>query len=193
MTLFVFFSSQFSFNIVFCFLNRCREKEALRKRRVRQQFRGRWKRRKLKKWDRLYSGVSFLIVAFICGFLLPSVTVTWFSCSEKSMMGERSPLSGSPLILCISSSFPFVFIVSLGAGLCVVEWRVGARSLHTGTLLSSQRASGSTTHKRANKQTQNQHQSLAVTKGEKITFQKKKIYTCTLSPFAKYYLRNKDR
>lgn len=43
------------------------------------------------------------------------------SCSEKSMMGERSPLSGSPLILCISSSFPFVFIVSLGAGLCVVE------------------------------------------------------------------------
>lgn len=172
---------------MFCFLNiRCREKEALRKRRVRQQFRGRWKRTELKKWDRLYSGVSFFNCCAHPRTPPSECYCDLVSCSEKSMMGERSPLSGSPLILCILSSFPFVFIVSLGVGLCVVEWRVGARSLHTGTLLSSQRASGSTTNK-------HQHQSLAVTKGEKITFQKKKIYTCTLSPFAKYYLRNNDR
>lgn len=86
---FCIFFSQFSFNIVFCFLNiRCREKEALRKRRVRQQFRGRWKRTKLKKWDRLYSGVSFLIVAFIRVFLLPSVTVTWFRVVKSRWWGN---------------------------------------------------------------------------------------------------------
>lgn len=87
----------------------------------------------------------FLIVAFVRLFLrLPSVAVTWFRVVKSRWWGGRPRLSGSPLVLCISSSFPLVFIVSLGAGLCVVGWRVGPGFLNTGTLLSSQRASGST-------------------------------------------------
>lgn len=115
---FCIFFSQFSFNIVFLFfLNiRCREKEALRKRRVRQQFRGRWKRRKLKKWDRLYSGVSFFNCCVHPWIPPAECYCDLVSCSEKSMTGERSPLSGSPLILCISSSFPFCLHRFFGGG-----------------------------------------------------------------------------
>lgn len=107
-------------------------------------------RTKLKKWDRLYSGVSFFNCCVHPCIPPAECYCDLVSCSEQSMMGERSPLSGSPLILCISS-FPFVFIVSLGVGLCVVGWRVGTWSLRTGTLLSSQRASGSTTNKQISK------------------------------------------
>lgn len=176
----IFFSVFIQHRVLF-FLNRCREKEALRKRRVRQQFRGRWKRRKLKKWDRLYSGVSFLIVAFIRGFLLPSVTATWFRVVKSRWWGNDHlslallSFSASRRLSRLSSSFLW------GRG--CAWWSDGSGrdpSILVLCFLLRGLQDLQHTNKQISKQ-KNHHQSLAVTKGEKITFQKKKIYTCTLS------------